>query len=177
MKSAFLDALDLSSLTPVRIWMAMSAEARGNSARAFFAQAAKDDPLRLVIDTTIARNLRFRPESVKKMPVDKKAGYLVRLVHPDENLAAGLLQALHLEAQRPLLSAFLDQVGVAHDNGHIDAAIKLEAPSADKLRAAADKAYATFPPEEVDVYLATLVVFDPDTWIGLHAILERRKKA
>ena len=41
-------------------------------------------------------------------------------MRPDDSLATSLLLALHLGRRQPLLSAFLDRMGIPHDEGMID---------------------------------------------------------
>jgi hypothetical protein len=75
----------------------------------------------------------------------------------------------HLAAQRPMLAAFLDALGLGHDNGLIttdpDGPIPVE-----RLTAAAEALDQTFPPADVSLYLATLLSQDPDTWGALQSV-------
>jgi hypothetical protein len=58
---------------------------------------------------------------------------------------------------------------VAHEDGLI--ASDPEAPiSAERLAAAADTLDQAFPPEDVTLYLATLLSQDPDTWGALQDV-------
>jgi hypothetical protein len=70
-----------------------------------------------------------------------------------------------------MMSAFLDSLGITHENGLInDEAVAK--PDADKLRAAATELASKFPPDEVSLYLATLVSQDPETWGDLVTLPE-----
>ena len=70
-----------------------------------------------------------------------------------------------------MMSAFLDSLGIAHEDGLInDEAVAK--PDADKLRAAVAELAPKFPPDEVSLYLATLVSQDPDTWGDLAQLPE-----
>jgi hypothetical protein len=95
--------------------------------------------------------------------VEKKTHYLVRLPAISDAVAARALVNYHLDSQRPMMSAFLDAVGIAHENGLIneEAVVK---PESEKLRAAAAAIADNYPAEDVALYLATLVSQDPDTW-------------
>ena len=62
-----------------------------------------------------------------------------------------------------MMAAFLDVLGITHENGLINDETVAK-PDADKLRAAATELASKFPPDEVSLYLSTLVSQDPETW-------------
>src|SRR4029079_12597831 len=92
----------------------------------------------------IAQRLKFRAKSVVALPIEKKARYLLSTPGVSELVAARLLVAFHLHHQRPMMAAFLDALGIAHEDGLI-ADEQLEPPSAERLKAAADTLRASFP--------------------------------
>ena len=53
----------------------------------------------------IARQIKFRPQSVQALPVDKRAKYLAGIAQVSDLLAARLLVVYHLEFQRPMMGA------------------------------------------------------------------------
>ena len=67
----------------------------------------------------ISQQIKFRPKSVISLPIDKKAKHLAGLAQVSDLLAARLLIAYHLEHQRPMMGAFLDLLGIAHEDGLI----------------------------------------------------------
>ena len=67
----------------------------------------------------IAQRIKFRVSSVLKMPREKKARHLLNLPVPSEVVAARLLVVYHLQQQRPMMAAFLDAIGVKHEDGLI----------------------------------------------------------
>jgi hypothetical protein len=77
----------------------------------------------------------------------------------------------HLERQRPMMGAFLDLLGIAHENGLISEE-NLPKPDAEKVRQAAKDLAAKYPADDVSLYLATLVSQDPETWDSLVEIAE-----
>lgn len=85
-----------------------------------------------------------------------------------DGVAGRLLVAYHLHAQRPMMAAFLDALSIPHENGLI-AQDETPKPDAEQLAAAASSLRAAFPAANVDLYFATLVLQDPDTWSGLSA--------
>jgi len=147
----------------------MPADLRTAAARAFWGdeQAALEQAEAVAL---IARQIKFRPKSVISLTHDKKARHLAGLTQVSDLLAARLLIAYHLEHQRPMMAAFLDALGIAHEDGLI-ADEQLEPPSAERLKAAADTLRASFPAEDVSLYFSTLMWQDPDMWGSLADVL------
>ena len=67
-----------------------------------------------------------------------------------------------------MMGAFLDALGIAHEEGLINDE-DVEAPSEEKLAAAAKAVAAAYPADDVALYLSTLTWQDPDTWGGLRS--------
>lgn len=100
------------------------------------------------------------------LPIAKKTQYLLSLLSLPEMVAARLLIAYHITHQRPLMGAFLDALGVVHNDGMIAEETEV-APDAEKTRAAAQSIAGSFPAEDVALYLSTLYWQNPDTWAAL----------
>jgi hypothetical protein len=149
------------------LWGSLDRDVRALAARSLYTHAWGDTAPRREADRAIARALRFRETAVKQLPVEKRVDYIARLVSPDESLVTSLLLALHLEARKPMLCAFLDTLGLPHEGGLIDASHDLVPLPADKLEPAAASLYERFPRPEVDLYLASLRTLDPETWGAL----------
>lgn len=147
------------------MWRGLPAEARVAAAGAFWAdeQAALEQAEAVAL---IARQIKFRPKSVLTLPADKKARQLAGLAQVSDLLAARLIIAYHLERKRPMMGAFLDALGVAHEDG----LIKDDAPAA-PASATLDTAVATlaaaYPKADVARYFWALLWQDPETWGGL----------
>jgi hypothetical protein len=114
----------------------------------------------------IAQRIKFRAKSVVGLPVEKKARHLLALPAISELIAARLLVVYHLDQQRPMMGGFLDALGIAHENGLI-ADEDMAPPSEEKLQAAARTLAASYPADDVALYLTTLVWQDYDTWGAL----------
>jgi hypothetical protein len=71
------------------------------------------------------------------------------------------------------MGQFLDALGIAHEDGLI-ADENLTAPPPDRLVAAAKTLAASFPAEDVSLYLSTLLWQDPETWGSLADLSEVR---
>jgi len=169
--------LNFQALTAARLWRSLEPEERVLAARAYFAHAWTDPSARREGELAIARALRFREEAVRKLSLDKRAGYLAKAVQPADSLAGSLLLAFHLEERRALLAAFLDALEIPHDNGMIAEDHALQAPGKEALVRATEALDARFPAREVDVYLASLLALDPGSWEGLGDVLEARRSA
>lgn len=115
---------------------------------------------------SIATQMKFRPRSVLSLADDRKARYLAGLPNISDAVAARALVGYHLALQRPMMGAFLDLLGIPHDNGLI-AEETIPKPESSKLKQAATDLAAKYPATDVALYLATLVSQDPETWEGL----------
>ena len=158
-----------ATLTVTRLWKTMTPAQRLAAAEAFWRDdQAADDQLQAVM--LIAQQKKFRPKSVLALDVERRARQLATIVNLPEGLAARVLIVYHLALQRPMMGAFLDALGIAHEDGLIqEENVK---PDDAKLEAAAAKIRAEFPAEDVSLYLSTLLVQDPETWGGLKEIVE-----
>ena len=150
---------------PARLWRLMPVDQRVTAAVAFWRdeQAALEQAEAVAL---IARQIKFRPKSVLALPVEKKAKHLATLAQVSDLLAARLLVAFHLEHQRPMMGAFLDALGIAHEDGLIkDESPK--APDAETLDKGVTALMAAYPKADVTRYFWTLLWQDPETWGGL----------
>lgn len=111
----------------------------------------------------IASHMKFRTKSVLNLPAEKRVRYLASLPTISDSIVARALVAYHLEQQRPMMAAFLDCLGIAHEDGLI-AEETVAKPDAKQLAVAASEMIAKFPGEDVSLYFATLISQDPETW-------------
>lgn len=170
-------SIPLEGLTPAKLWSSLDPPVRALAARALYRHDWGETDTRREADASIAHALRFRDAMVKKLPVDQRADYLAKAVRATESLAGSLLLALHLEHRRPMLSVFLDALGIPHDGGLIAKDHELTSVDSLALDEAAARLFREFPPDEVEIYLATLVAMDPDVWGGLAKSLESRAES
>jgi hypothetical protein len=140
----------------------MSADARRQAAEAFWhdESGAKEQAEAVA---TIAQRLKFRTKSVVVLPKPRKIQYLLDIPVLPEAIAARILVSHHVENRRPLMVAFLDALGVTHDNGMM-AEETVVPQEAEKLRAGVSTIAASFPAEDIALYLSTLCWQDPETW-------------
>ena len=156
---------DLSEFRPSRLWKKMSAERRMEAAELFWADEQSTEQ-QIEAVGALATHMKFRAKSVVNLPIDKKAKYLATLPAVSDTVAARALVNYHLERQRPMMGAFLDSLGIAHENGLISED-NVTKPAAETLVAAAAGLSSAYPEEDVTLYFSTLVSQDPDTWGGL----------
>lgn len=153
-----------STLTPAKLWKRMSPDQRLRASRALWNdEQATDDQLQAVL--LVAQQKKFRPKYILSLDDERKAKHLAGLLNMPEPLAARALVVYHLSEQREMMGAFLDALGIAHENGLIqDDEAK---PDPEKLAPAVAALQAKYPAEDVALYLDTLRCQDPETWGGL----------
>lgn len=153
---------DFSEFRPSRIWRRMTSELRQQAAEVFWLdEQAADQQIEAI--GAIAGAMKFRPKSVIALPLDRKAKYLASLPVMPDTIAARALVSYHLETQRPMMAAFLDALGIAHEDGLINEDT-VPSPDPEKLKAAAEELAGKYPPDHVRLYFSTLVSQDPETW-------------
>jgi len=153
---------DLSEFRPSRLWKKMSPERRLAAAELFWSDEQSTEQ-QIEAVGALASHMKFRPKSVISLPIEKKAKYLATLPAISDTVAARALVNYHLDRQRPMMGAFLDSLGIAHENGLISEE-NVTKPDAAKLKTAAADLSSKFPKEDVLLYFSTLVSQDPDTW-------------
>src|SRR6188768_3264313 len=153
---------DLSNYRPSKLWRRMPLERRMDAADLFWNDEHSADQQMEAV-AAIASHMKFRARSVLTLAPEKRAKYLAQLPTMSDAIAARALVNYHLERQRPMMGAFLDLLGIAHENGLIsdDNVVK---PDAAKVKEAARALAEKFPQEDASLYFATLVSQDPETW-------------
>ncbi|HEX7086998.1 MAG TPA: hypothetical protein VF198_11575 [Vicinamibacterales bacterium] len=150
---------------PSQLWKSMTESQRLQAAEAFWRDTEIPE-LQVEAATLLAQRLKARPRFIAGLPIEKKARHLVRMPAMPDVLAARLLVSYHLGCQRPMMGAFLDRLGIPHEDGLINDDLDQAIPP-EKLDEAAQALKASFPAEDVRLYFATLLAQDPETWGGL----------
>jgi hypothetical protein len=153
---------DLSNFRPSRLWRRMPLDRRVDAATLFWEDEHSADQQMEAV-ASIATHMKFRTRSVVGLPVEKKAKYLSTLPTISDAIAARALVSYHLARQRPMMAAFLDVLGIPHQEGLITEENVVK-PEAARLQQGAAELAVKFPAEDVALYLGTLVSQDPDTW-------------
>lgn len=120
---------------------------------------------RAAAEAWLAKALRFREQSVRKMAPAKKAELLaLRLADPEAEpyLEMALVQH-HLHHARDLMAAFLDRWGIPHEGGAI-ADGEGRAPDTEAVRAAVAALAGSFDRADVRLYLASAGLVMGEDW-------------
>jgi len=149
----------------------MTSEQRLAAAEAFWREDQNDiDVQHADAIVTLARKMKFRPKSMQALPIARRAKMLAQVSDVSDAVATRALISYHFTARRDLMAAFLDALGIAHENGLIQEE-SVAAPARDRLVAAIKQVRTAFPPQDVDLYLHTLTTLDGDTWGELDSAL------
>jgi hypothetical protein len=150
-----------------KLWKALTPEERAQGITA----ALADDENGWVKTTTrgaVAGALKFRPQTVATWPRAKLVTEAARLPLDDVQLLSAYIVDLHLGHRRPMMAAFLDELGIANDKGRIDSETTEVGPQdATRVRRAAEAVAARYPADEVVTYFLTLLLQDAAVWAGL----------
>lgn len=156
---------------PSQIWRQLPGETRVRAADAFWRDTESPDIEVQQMEATIAmaRRLNFRPKSIQHLPIERRARHMAQMPELSDPIATRLLIAYHFAEQRPLMAAFLDALGIAHENGLITEE-EVPPPDRDRLSAAIAAVSESFDRADLDLYLRTLLVLDRETWGQLEGL-------
>ena len=143
----------------------MPADKRLLAAEAFWRDETSEDVQVQQLEATLllAKRLNFRPKSVLSLSVERRAKHLAHVDDLSDPVATRALIAYHFAAMRPLMAAFLDALGINHDNGLITDE-QVEAPDRGRLEGALAAVGARFGSHDVELYAKTLAALDSETW-------------
>ena len=110
----------------------------------------------------------FRPETLMHWSAGQLAAESVRRGVDRDGVLRQALVALHFPERRHLQIAFLDRLGISHEDGALEPGA-LPAPAAppERLAEAAAALLDRYPGDEALVYLLTIRVLEPRAWAGL----------
>src|SRR5574339_209124 len=106
---------------PSRLWKTLPPATRLAAADAFWRDEQAEDIQAQHVEALVllARRLNFRAKSVQALSTERRAKHLAAIGEVSDAIATRALIAYHFQHQRPLMAAFLDALGIAHDNGLI----------------------------------------------------------
>jgi hypothetical protein len=151
--------------TATRLWKRLTREERLAAATCFWREPPQDMAGSALAAIVKAR--RMRPQAARALSDEARVATLAAILDPGETLAASLLVALHLGTRRPLLAAFLDALGLPHEDGILKAEADGAPPPSVEAVGDAIASLSTFPSHEVETYLNTLWLQDPERWAAL----------
>ena len=152
--------------TATRVWKRLTRDERLAAASAFWLETPAESAGAALAAIVRARHLR--PQVARQLDAEEKARSLASVLDPGESVASALLVALHLGPRRAMLVPFLDAAGLAHDNGILKDEAG-EPVSEAAARGGVQALRASFTPAEIETYLNTLWLQDPDRWEVLAA--------
>lgn len=135
-------------------------------------------PVFKTVVQTLAAQRKLRPVFVERKPPNERYAWLKGALgrKASDTLAAHLLQAWLLGAQKTLLCDFLDSLGVARDE---DGTVEQlpDSPPKEKLRATIEQLFAKHSAETVAVYLHAFHDMDSTvSWPPLGEILAENER-
>jgi hypothetical protein len=149
-----------------RLWKRLGPHERLDAATQFW----KEPPAEAAAGAlaAIVRVRRMRPQAARALSPEQKASALAQLFDPGETVASALVVCLHLGARRPMLSAFLDLLGIPHEDGVLkEEAAQVPAPDEERARTAVKGLAERFPANEIETYLNALWLQDENHWRAL----------
>ena len=150
--------------TATRLWKRLGREERLAAATLFWREPSEEVVGAALSAVIKAR--RLRPQVARSLPPEERARALASVLDPGESVAAALLVALHLGERRALLATFLDAAGLAHEDGILRDEEGAAPPPLDEAaaREGVRALAAAYPREQVETYLNTLWLQDPERW-------------
>lgn len=152
--------------TARQIWNGLDREKREELALAFWEDERLGASERRVTLDPWLRARGMRPAYLDKRSRTQRAALMAQGGLP-EDTALQVLMSYHLVRRSELLSKFLDELGVEHEDGLISDDAALEEPDEETLRAAVEALREDFDEADVELYLKTLTASDAVSWAGL----------
>lgn len=167
-KTTLKDAVEVRG--PLAVWDLMTEDEKKAAAAALWTNADRES--RLAVEMLVAKEMKFRPQSVRKLSAERVAPRLARLASEmPETAFFQFLFHYHMAEGRELMVEYLDAVGLPHDNGVLDLPEDAEAPTAEAAGPPAKELVAKHGRGAL-VYLGTLAVADADFWAGMLPVLD-----
>jgi len=155
---------------PLAVWDLMTDDEKRKAAAALWTNADRES--RMAVEMVVAKEMKFRPQSVRKLSAERVAPRLARLAaEMPETAFFQFLFHYHMAEGRELMVEYLDAVGLPHEDGVLDLPEDAEAPTEEAAAGPAKDLIAKHGREAL-VYLGTLAVADADFWAGMTAVLE-----
>ncbi len=148
-----------------RLWRTLPREVRLEAARAFWNRPGEEAAA--LAAQEIVKLLRVRPQAFLKVPTEQRVRALAGLAAPPEALAEALVLALHVGARRDLLAAFLDALGITHEEGMLADDAEFPPPDEAAARGALAQLTGRFDADAIRVYWNALWLQDRERWGAL----------
>jgi hypothetical protein len=138
-------------------------ERRRNIMKAFWQHA--EPAARSVVTALLARTLHFREETLRKLPVEKKAELLGSRAgtHEFEEAIETAIMQYHTHEHAEMLAAFLDLWNIPHQNGSIEAD-EFTIPTVGQVRDAVHQLESRYDRRDIAIYLASAGLLMAGDW-------------
>ena len=120
-------------LGAVSLWNALEPDERAAATQAYL---GADERGREQLNKILAKARHFRPATVRKWPEEKIVKETRHVPLHDPTVASRLLTCHHVPGQLAMVTAFLDALGVSHDQGRVDASLASIDAEEDVVRSA-----------------------------------------
>ena len=139
----------------INLWKALTPDERMAAATSYLAEEAD---ARKRLNRIVARARNFRPATVQRWAEEKVVKAIRHVPLTDHKVASALLTCHHLPGQSNMVIAFLDGLGVSHDQGKVDSLSVIDAKES-VVRSATREIVEQFGLRAAAVYLLTLRLF------------------
>ncbi len=153
-------------LSFTQIWKEFDDEHRQQAGMAFWSEPSFAGSYPEVF-SVLERRLKMRRKTLAKLPLDRRAHYLVTTPSLAEPLAGVLVRAYLFIHQKPMLVDFLNAMGVEHKEGVFDQSVFPEPPGAERITAAVEQLKQKYDANQIALYLKALKAEDPELWTNL----------
>lgn len=140
-----------------RIWKSLTADERTIAAEA---EARQNKGFRDFMQERVARHLHFRPQTIAGWPLGRTAAAFAPLRVPSWQALQELVVRYHLELRRPLMGAFLDGLGLEHEDGEAEPEELARSATPAAVEAAAEAVLREHPARDLVIYLVSLVALE-----------------
>ncbi len=115
------------------------------------------------LDGEVAKQLKFRPKAIKKLPMEKRAkrARANLLSARNTEMTYELFGSYLVKQHKELITGFLDATGVDHEDGMISDIDECK-PDAEKIGPAIEELDGKYPADDVTLYLALSAEHWPD---------------
>ena len=155
------------------IWKLLDDSGQRRAATVFLENTDEHPELIRELHCDLATVLKFRPESLAKLSITKRADHLGRRLKEKKlhGYLGAVLADYLLSDQEEMLSTFLNALGIEHDAGRIEGTP--DPPSLEALVKAIPAIGEKYRANEVQIYLSTIYLHDgSELWGELPAALE-----
>ena len=124
-----------------------------------------DDQTKALAIVGLARALHFRDETIRKMPLQKKAELLSSRIgaHEFEQVLEAALMHYHTHEAGEMMGAFLDLWTIPHQNGTIDTD-DYKPPVEGQVRDAVRQLESYYDKRDIALYLASVGLLMGEEW-------------